>query len=59
MNNDPKNNILMLENIIQKRLTILAYFDAYLSPLSTILGDKYMHRNIPGLLVFFAWYFPA
>ena len=30
MNNDPKNNILMLENIIQKKLTILAYFDAYI-----------------------------
>ena len=30
MNDNPKNNILMLENIRQKRLTILEYFDAYI-----------------------------
>ena len=31
MNNNPKNNILMSENIKQKGLTILEYFDAYMS----------------------------
>ena len=41
MNDNPKNNILLSENIRQRRLTILEYF------------DKYMHRNIPELLVFF------
>ena len=30
MNNNPKNNILLSENIRQKRLTILEYFDAYI-----------------------------
>ena len=30
MNNNPKNNILVSENIRQKRLTILEYFDAYI-----------------------------
>ena len=30
MNDNPKNNILMLENIGQKRLAILEYFDAYI-----------------------------
>ena len=30
MNDNPKNNILMSENIKQKRLTILEYFDAYI-----------------------------
>ena len=30
MNDNPKNNILMSENIIQKRLTILEYLDAYI-----------------------------
>ena len=30
MNNNPKNNILMSENIRQKRPTILEYFDAYI-----------------------------
>ena len=30
MNDNPKNNILMSENIRQKRLTILEYFDAYI-----------------------------
>ena len=41
MNDNPKNNILLSENIRQRRLTILECF------------DKYMHRNIPELLVFF------
>ena len=48
MNENLKNNILVSENIRQKGLTLLEYFDAY---------DKYMHRNIPELLVFFVWYF--
>ena len=30
MNDNPKNNILMSENIKQKRLTILKYFGAYI-----------------------------
>ena len=30
MNDNPKNNILLLENTKQKRLTILEYFDAYI-----------------------------
>ena len=30
MNDNPKNNILMSENIRQKGLTILKYFDAYI-----------------------------
>ena len=30
MNDNRKNNILMSENIKQKRLTILEYFDAYI-----------------------------
>ena len=30
MKDIPKNNILMLENIRQKRLTILEHFDAYI-----------------------------
>ena len=30
MNNNRKNNILLSENIRQKRLTILEYFDAYI-----------------------------
>ena len=30
MNNNEKNNILVSENIRQKRLTILEYFDAYI-----------------------------
>ena len=30
MNNNPKNNIIMSENIRQKRLTIPEYFDAYI-----------------------------
>ena len=29
-NNNPKNEILLSENIRQKRLTILEYFDAYI-----------------------------
>ena len=37
--------IIMSENIRQKRLKILEYFDAY-------NDDKYMHRNIPRFLVF-------
>ena len=30
MNDNPKNNILLSENIRQKRLAILEYFDAYI-----------------------------
>ena len=30
MNDNPKNNVLMSENLRQKILTILEYFDAYL-----------------------------
>ena len=30
LNHNPKNNILMSENIRQKGLTILKYFDAYI-----------------------------
>ena len=30
MNDNPKNNILMSENIRQKRLTIMEYFDPYI-----------------------------
>ena len=30
MNDNPKNNILLSENIRQKRLMILEYFDAYI-----------------------------
>ena len=30
MNDDPKNNILMCENIRQIRLTILEYFNTYI-----------------------------
>ena len=70
MNDNPKNNILLSENIRQKRLTILEYFDAYIchhyQPRKWELknlkwelffqvdnDDKYMHRNIPELLIFF------
>ena len=48
MNDHPKNNILVSENIRQKRLIILEYFDAYIC---------HMHRNIPEVLVLFVWYF--
>ena len=41
MNDNPRNNILMSENIRQKRLTIVEYLDAY-----------NMHRNTPELLLF-------
>ena len=30
MNDNPKNNILLSENITQKRLRILEYFDVYI-----------------------------
>ena len=53
MNNNPKNDIVISGNIRQKRLTILEYFDTY------IYHHKYMHQNIPELLVFFVWYFPT
>ena len=33
MNDNPKTNILVSENIRQKRLTVLEYFNAYFSPL--------------------------
>ena len=42
MNDNPENNILMSENIRQKILAILEYFDAY-------LYHHYQHRNIPEL----------
>ena len=32
MNDNPKNNILISEDITQKRLTILEYLDAYSEP---------------------------
>ena len=52
MNNNQKKNILMSKNI---RLTIMEYFDAYIchhyrSRLTN--DDKYMHRNLPELIVF-------
>ena len=64
INDNPKNNILKLENIRQKILTILEYFNAYIchhyQPKNNIDNDgKYMHRNIPELFVFFVWYFPT
>ena len=56
MNDNPKNNTLMSENIRQKRLTILEYFDAHIchhyQPKKNN-DDKYMHRTISELLVFF------
>ena len=30
MNDNPKNNILLSENITQKRLKIMEYFDGYI-----------------------------
>ena len=30
MNDNPKNNMLLSENIRQKKLTMLEYFDAYI-----------------------------
>ena len=45
MNDNPKN-IPMSENITQKRLTILDYFDAYIShnyQPKVDNDDKYMH----------------
>ena len=51
MNDNLKNKILMSENIRQKRLTILEYFDPYIY--HHYRDDKYMHQNIPELLVFF------
>ena len=52
----------MSENIRQKQLTVLEYFDAYIYHhhhyqyiyhSRVYNDDKYMHRNIPELLVFF------
>ena len=60
MNDNLKNNILITENIKQKRLTILDYFDAYIChhyQLKVDNDDKHMHRNTPELLVLFVWYF--
>ena len=63
--NDNLNiNIWMSENIRQKRLKILGYFDAYIchhyqpkiSRLQ-IYDEKYMHQNIPRFLVFFCLIF--
>ena len=46
MNDNPKNNILLSENIRQKkRLTILEYFDTYIC--------HHYQPNFPELLVFF------
>ena len=56
MNDNPKNNILLSENIRQRRLTTLEYFDAYQQIDN---DDKYMHQNIPEFLVLFVWYFPT
>ena len=54
MKDNPKNNILLSENIRQKRLRILEYSDAYIchhyQPKN---DDKCMHQNIPESLVFF------
>ena len=50
MNDNPKNNILLSENIRQRRLTTLEYFDAYQQIDN---DDKYMHQNIPEFLVLF------
>ena len=54
MKDNPKNNTLLSENIRQKILRILEYFDAYIchhyQPKN---DDKYMHRNIPEFLDFF------
>ena len=50
----------MSENITQKRLEILEYFDAYISDNyqpKVDNDDKHMHRNIPELLVFFCLIF--
>ena len=49
MNNNPKNNILMLENIRQKRLTILEYLNAP-KVFKVDHDNKYMHRNVPEFL---------
>ena len=53
MNDNPKNNILMSENIRQNRPTILEYFDAYIChhcqlEISFCVNneDKYMHNPI-------------
>ena len=62
MNDNVKNNILVSENIRQKELTVLEYFDVYnyhhhhyqyVYHSRVYNDDKYMHRNIPELLVFF------
>ena len=66
MNENPKNNILLSENIRQKRLTILEYFDAYIC-------HHYQHHYHFRLITmanicieifqncesFFVWYFPT
>ena len=54
MNDNPKNNILVLENIRQKRLTILEYFNAYICHQIMMTNI-----NIPELLVFIIWHFPT
>ena len=61
-NDNPNINILMSENIRQKRLKILEYFDAYICHHfqpndDNDNDDKYMHLNIPRFLVFFVRYF--
>ena len=54
MKDNPKNNILLSENIRQKRLRILEYFDAYICHHFYVDNDgKYMHQTIPEFLVFF------
>ena len=53
MYNNPKNNIVMLENTRQKRLTILEYFNA--PKIFKVDNDnKYMHRNVPEFLSLFS-----
>ena len=55
MNDNLKNDNLMSENIRQKRLTILEYFDEYIChhyQAKNDNDDKYMHRNILAFLVF-------
>ena len=59
MNNNPKNNILASENIRQKRLKILVYFDGCICYHYQIFDDKYMHQNIPEFLVFFVRCIPT
>ena len=49
MNDNPKNNILLSENIRQKRLRILEYFDAYIC-------HHYQPNKIPTIRCYFSDY---